>query len=45
MLEFLGFVLDVSSFVADRFEFFLGFTFPLVMRKNDNNNDNNKKES
>jgi hypothetical protein len=45
MLDFLGFLLDLSSFVADRFEFWLGFTFPLVMLKKEEEKRENKKES
>lgn len=43
MLDFLGFVLDLSNFVVDRFEFWVSFTFPLVMLKKER--EEKKKES
>ncbi|MGM0828079.1 MAG: hypothetical protein ACQEU4_07665 [Bacillota bacterium] len=45
MLDFLGFLLDLSSFVADRFEFWLEFTIPLVMLRRGEEKRENKKES
>lgn len=45
LLDLLNFLLDFSSFVADRFEFWLEFTFPLVMLKKEEEKSEKKKES
>jgi hypothetical protein len=45
MFDFLGFLLDLSSFVADRFEFWLEFAIPLVMLKRGEGKSEKKKES